>query len=271
MARYLVMIFFFSFLALLTRLDHFRRRGFIDAVWLLMILHIVYEINWFYNLKHKYSLLTRLSVKKRRFVKCLSIGLSAVENLAVTMALWAYISMFYFRTNKEPLIYLVLPLAVPVVGKFVLDVCATRAREGGCAYVAFKLIARSLFYLSVYLISYKVSARSSSLTWAGTIIPLWILLAINTAFVLVAVIFFVFKLFSICAVGRSELNDLLFGFWAVLNIGGSALAIFLLLFAATSISNGKTVIEDYFWHALGFAILAVAVTFLTLSCYRVIL
>ncbi len=48
-----MLIFFFSYLAMLTRLDYFKRRGFVDAVWLLMILHLIYEINWIYNLRHK--------------------------------------------------------------------------------------------------------------------------------------------------------------------------------------------------------------------------
>ncbi len=209
-------------------------------------------------------------MKKRRVVKCVSISLSVIENLAVTLALWAYIAMFYFRTNKDLLIYLVVPLAAPVVGKFVLDVSAAKIKEGGCAYIAFKLIARSLFYLSVYLISYKVSSRNSGLTWTGTIIPLWILLAINSAFVLVAFIFFVFKLFSICAVGKTEFNDLLFSFWAMLNIGGIALAFFLLLLAVTRVSNNRAVFQDYFWHATSFLIVVVCVTLLTLSSYRVI-
>jgi hypothetical protein len=271
MTRYLVMIFFFSFLALLTRLSYFKKRGFVDAVWLLMIVHIIYEVNWVFNIRHKYPLFTRLAVKKRRAVKCISVLLSVIENLAVTLALWAFISTFYFDTSKDLLVYLCLPLAVPVVGKFVLDVCATKMREGGCAYIAFKLIARSLFYLSIYLISYKVSSRNTDLTWAGAIIPLWILLAINSAFVLVSIIFFVFKLFSICAVGKTELNDLLFGFWAMLNIGGSALAFFLLLFGVTRVSNSKAIFEDYFWHAISFMILVIFVTFLTLGSYRVIL
>ena len=213
----------------------------------------------------------RLAVKKRRAVKCISILLSIIENLAVTLALWSYIAMFYFKTNKDLLVYLCLPLVIPVVGKFVLDVCATKMREGGCAYIAFKLIARSLFYLSIYLISYKVSSRSNDLTWSGSIIPLWILLAINSAFVLVSIIFFVFKVFSICAVGKTEFNDLLFGFWAVLNIGGTALAFFLLLLGVTRVSNRKAIFEDYFWHALSFMILVIFITLLTLSSYRVIL
>jgi hypothetical protein len=197
--------------------------------------------------------------------------LSVIENLAVTLGLWAYIAMFFFNTNKDALIYLVIPLAVPVIGKFVLDVAATKMREGGCAYIAFKLIARSLFYLSVYLISFKVSSRNSDLSWSGTIIPLWILLAINSAFVLVSVIFFVYKLFSICALGKTEFNDLFFAFWAMLNIGGAALAFFLLLLGVTQVSNKKAAIEDYFWHATGFLILVVFVTLLTISCYRVLL
>ena len=194
---------------------------------------------------------TRLKSKNNLTFKVFSGFFAFIENGAITLTTVALVYTVTKGRSKKLLIYFFSPTAVSIIGKCLLQFLTSKVDDGLCSLLLFKLLTKMLFYFGGMLALSKISDDKTDGEWRQVLVPLWIVLVIYAVIVLMSLMFFLFKLVTVFVVGKSEVTDLVMGFWALINIGGLGASNLLFMM---KISKNPAVgggLKGYFEIALG--------------------
>jgi hypothetical protein len=187
------------------------------------------------------------NTKMRKISKVASIGYAVMYNVAMTAFLIIALLSFtgHSAVTKAKMLWAFIPVAVLIAVKTVMDIACSKSSEGGCTMAVCKLILKGLVMFSIGLGIKKLKDKSGSLTWAGIVIPLWIIIAVLGGCTLIAVLLFVTRMGVALKQRQCLTNDIGVSTWATTNlIFIFGLGVYLLLKGA-AFGDGKAKIEIF--------------------------
>lgn len=202
------------------------------------------------------------NTKLRRIGKVLVVGYAVLYNIALTVFLIISLLSFigYPKITKIMILWSYIPVVVMIALKTIMDIACSKSSEGGCTMAICKLLLKGLVIFSIGLAIKKLEDKSSSLSWSGIVIPLWIVLAVFGGCTLIAVLLFVTRIGIAIKHRKYFSNDIGVSAWATSNLLFIfGLGVYLLLRGA-AFGDGRADIEIFLpacYATLGFTALMV--------------
>lgn len=147
---------------------------------------------------------------------------------------------YYYNFGKDPIVLLwyFIPMSVCTVFKIGLELCCSKFSDSKCAQLVFINLFKGLALLSVALLINKAAANYS--TWSNAVIPLWIVLVMSIAVLLMLFILFLNVIASLLKklIGSNgpqtesvepEVDLVILSFWLLANWAGVTISGFLFL------------------------------------------